>query len=189
MRTTNIIEGGVALRALESEDLDLIYVWENDPSQWVHSLTRVPYSRYQLNQFIESQSQDIGADGQLRLVVCRAEVGEFRDEEIVQCGDAVGMVDIFEYDPYNHRAGVGIYIDPASRGRGYASAALVAVERYLVENFELHQLWCNISEDNAASLKLFVKCGYSKIGTKREWCRRGGIYIDELFFQKIITTK
>ena len=37
----------VVLRALEPEDLDLLYGIENNPEVWDVSPTNVPYSRYQ----------------------------------------------------------------------------------------------------------------------------------------------
>ena len=36
----------IRLRALEPEDLDLLYAWENDTSLWEFGSTLVPYSRY-----------------------------------------------------------------------------------------------------------------------------------------------
>ncbi|MFI3282258.1 MAG: GNAT family N-acetyltransferase [Rikenellaceae bacterium] len=172
MRGVNIEGREVSLRALEPEDLDLIYMWENDMTAWDHSETRVPYSRHQLREFIESQRQDVGVEGQSRFMICRDDL-------------SIGMVDIFEHDPYNHRAGVGIFIDPAYRSKGYALDALLTLEGYLTVVFELRQLWCNISIDNIASIELFQKCGYRESGAKKQWRRRGAIYVDELFFQKI----
>ncbi|MFI3293602.1 MAG: GNAT family protein [Rikenellaceae bacterium] len=185
MRSINITSGNIGLRALEPEDLDLVYVWENDPSDWEHSATRIPYSRHQLRQFIESQSQDLrSSEGQIRLIVCCTKMETLRGENTIQCGDAIGMVDIFEYDHYNHRAGLGIYIDPAFRCRGYARQAILTTERYLFEKFRLHQLWCNILSSNLPSIELFKKCGYIQTGTKQEWHLCGEDYIDEFIFQK-----
>ena len=53
----------ISLRALEPEDLDLIYRIENDPDFWRHGSTTVPYSRYALRQYMESAQNDLFADG------------------------------------------------------------------------------------------------------------------------------
>ncbi len=42
----------VRLRAVEPEDLDLMYLIENDDLLWAYGSTTVPYSRYSLKQFI-----------------------------------------------------------------------------------------------------------------------------------------
>ena len=39
----------VKLRAIEPEDLDILYGIENDMSLWNDSITSVPYSRYMLS--------------------------------------------------------------------------------------------------------------------------------------------
>ena len=42
----------VTLRAIEPEDIDLLYTWENDPEIWEVSHTLVPYSKYILALYI-----------------------------------------------------------------------------------------------------------------------------------------
>jgi len=44
--------GKVRLRSLEPEDLELLYLWENDPSIWKVSNTLVPFSRFILRQYL-----------------------------------------------------------------------------------------------------------------------------------------
>ena len=57
------------LRALEAEDVDLLYVWENDPAVWGVSGTLAPFSRHTLRRFLDEQRFDLYAARQLRLVV------------------------------------------------------------------------------------------------------------------------
>ena len=117
------IEGRtIRLRAVEPEDADLMYVWENDCDVWAVSGTTEPFSHYQMQRFVERHRDTIGVlgDGQLRLIV------ETRQE-----ARPVGAIDLFEYDPIHRRAGVGILIyERSDRGRGYASDALEALCRY-----------------------------------------------------------
>ena len=47
------------LRAAEPEDLDLMYLIENDIALWAMGSSNVPYSMYTLRQFIEQTSNDI----------------------------------------------------------------------------------------------------------------------------------
>ena len=162
------------LRALEAEDVDLLYVWENDPAVWGVSGTLAPFSRHTLRRFLDEQRFDLYAARQLRLVV------ETLD------GRAVGLVDLFEFEPVDLRAGIGILIHGAGdRGRGFASDALDVLCRYARQVLGLHQLWCSVAPDNAASLTLFRRAGFVECGRKREWRRTPDGWADELLLQKI----
>lgn len=164
------------LRAVEPDDADMLYLWENDPEVWSVSGTSAPYSLDALRRFIDEQQRGIYAAGGLRLVI-----------ETLR-GEAVGAVDLFDFDPANLRAGVGILVyGREHRGRGYASDALAAVERYARDVLHLHQLWCNVGADNAASLALFGGAGYERAGVRRDWQRTSsGGFSDVIFMQKML---
>ena len=165
------------LRALEMEDLEAMYGWENDVDMWRVSGTTAPFSRHVLSRLIEEQQFDIYATRQLRLVV---EVASMEGYE------AVGAVDLFDFDPQNRRAGVGIMITKPYRRQGLAADALQAVERYAREVLQLHQLWCSTTADNEASIALFRKAGYEECGRRREWLLTPQGALDELLWQKIL---
>ena len=59
----------VTLRAIEPEDLDLLYLIENDTKLWHVGATNVPYSRYTLHDYIATSSDDNYADRQVRLKI------------------------------------------------------------------------------------------------------------------------
>ena len=170
------IEGRICrLRALEPEDIDIMYGWENDTNVWRDSGTTAPFSRHVLSRLIEEQQFDIYATRQMRLVI-----------EDVATRETVGAVDIFEFDPHNRRAGVGIIISPPFRQRGFALDALRALERYASDILHLHQLWCSIAEDNTASLALFARAEYEQCGRRREWLLTTNGTVDEILMQKIL---
>lgn len=150
-----------------------MYRWENDTELWRVSGTTAPFSRHLLMRLIEEQQYDIYATRQLRLVV---------ESE----GMAVGAVDLFEFDPQNRRAGVGVVIDAAFRRRGLATDALHATERYAREVLHLHQLWCSVTEDNVASLALFRRLGYAECGRRRDWIITPDKAFDEILLQKLL---
>ena len=161
------------LRALEPEDLELMYGWENDMQIWRVSGTVAPFSRHVLSRLIEEQQFDIYATRQMRLV-------------IEHDGQAVGAVDLFEFDPHNRRAGVGIIVDSQHRAQGLGYDALKALEQYARQILHLHQLWCSVTVDNEASLKLFRKAGYVECGLRREWILTSDGALDEILMQKIL---
>lgn len=172
----NIGGDKIRLRALEPADAELLYRWENDTELWGVSGTTEPFSHEQMERFIEAQRRgdDLVRSGQLRLIIERAEDGA-----------AVGMVDMFEYDPLNNRAGVGIMTGAPYRRRGYGAAALAALCGYARRHLHMRQLWASVAEENTASLRLFTAAGFTQTGTQRDWVRTGGGYADALFFQII----
>lgn len=183
------IEGRICrLRALEPRDLDAMYEWENDTEAWRASGTAAPFSRHVLSRLIDEQRFDIYATRQLRLVIEPAEpFAPIGSDCADGRGAAVGAVDLFEFDPQNMRAGVGIIVASPCRRRGFAADALAAAERYARETLHLHQLWCSVAADNAASLRLFEKAGYLHCGRRRDWLLAAdGQRIDEILFQKIL---
>ena len=110
-----------------------------------------------------------------------------RTARIFRTFRTIGTLDLFEYDPLHGRAGLGILIyDRDDRCRGYAADAVERLCRYAREGLRMHQLWCNVGADNAASLGLFRKLGFREVGTKRDWLWTPEGYRDEILFQKIL---
>lgn len=172
------LEGmSVRLRAVEPADADLMYAWENDCGIWSVSGTLAPFSRRQIACFIErEQDADILRSGQLRLVVERLDEGR-----------AVGMIDLFDFDPLNRRAGVGILVHAeGDRCRGYASEAVELLCRYGASRLHLHQLWCEVTEDNEASLRLFRRAGFCETGCRRDWLWTPGGFRDVVIMQRVL---
>jgi diamine N-acetyltransferase len=167
----------ILLRAPEPGDLEVLYAWENDPSVWQISNTLTPFSRYTLEQYILSSQLDIHSSRQLRLMIdLKAPSGDDRP---------IGTIDLFDYDPLHRRAGIGILINKADRGYGYASEALDLLIDYAFNTLQLHQLYCNISADNEKSLKLFQDHRFRIAGLKKEWLSVKNKWKDEYFLQRI----
>jgi len=164
----------VYLRALEPEDLRFIHHIENDESIWEISNTITPYSKFLIKQYLENSHKDIFEAKQLRLVICN-----YNDL-------ALGLIDLFDFDFKNRRAGVGILInDKVNRQKGYASEALNLLINYCEKHLDMHQLYCNISEDNLASITLFESFDFKKVGLKKDWNFINGSYKNEYLFQRI----
>ena len=73
----------------------------------------------------------------------------------------------------------------ADRKKGIGSEALDLLMDYSFSRLNLHQLYCNITEDNEASIKLFSKHGFKRIGLKKDWILVNGSYKNEYLYQKI----
>lgn len=165
----------ITLRAIEPSDADLIFEWENDRDIWSVSQTITPYSKHIIDQYIENAHRDIFDTKQLRLMIDLEE-----DSGI----NTIGTIDLFDYDPFNGRAGVGILIkDNDHRQKGYARAALKSFIQYAFSTLLLNQIYCNIGSNNVSSIKLFEAAGFQLIGVKKNWNRTASGYEDELMYQ------
>lgn len=173
----NIEKQFLSLRALEFHDIDLIFEWENDQELWIISNTLTPFSRYHLEQYILNSSNDIYTDRQLRLMVSLNREGLEKK--------TIGCIDLFDFEPHHRRAGVGIMIGKEYRNRGFALQSLELLIDYAFNTLSLHQLYCNVSENNEASMALFKKAGFELIGVKRDWVLNQGKYQNEVMLQKI----
>ncbi len=165
----------IFLRALELSDVQTLYAFENDTRIWSVSDTIMPYSSFALEQYVlESVNLDIYSTKQLRLVICECSNGK-----------PVGLIDLFDFSPKHLHANIGMLIHSEYRENGYASEALKLLVDYAFTTLNLHQLACNLTPDNIASVKLFQKHGFTLAGTKKEWLRIGGKWIDEQIYQLI----
>jgi len=176
----NILEErDIKLRAIEPSDADLIYRWENDSSVWHAGNTIEPFSRHIINQYVQTAHLDLFQTKQLRLMIdLKSGMGE--------SAETIGSIDLFEIDSYHQKAGIGILIhQEKNRNKGYAGQALDVMIKYAFGVLLLHQLYCNIDEDNEASLNLFRKKGFQVTGNKKDWIRTKNGWKNELFLQLI----
>jgi len=174
MRSENL-----QLRALEPEDIDILYDWENNTSVWHLSGTLAPFSRFALEQYILNAGEDIFTSKQLRLMIDLHSIPEYQ---------TIGCVDLFDFDPQHLRAGIGIMIVDDYRGKGYASEALDMVIEYAFGRLQLHQLYANVLKNNEASLGLFKRKHFQEIGVKKEWIRTNDSWMDEILLQRLNKT-
>lgn len=152
----------IKLRALEPEDLEVLYRMENASRFWIYGNTLTPYSRNTLRRYInEAQQTDIYESKQLKLIIV-----------LKQTDTSIGILDLYDFDIRNSRAGLGILIDENYRNKGYAQYALSIIEKYAFDFLRLHQLFAHIAMSNLPSLKLFENAGYKEVGILKDWIHR-----------------
>ena len=121
-------KNGYRLRAPEPEDLDCMLQFENTSTLWEVSNATGPYSRFYLKQYLETNQNDIYTDGQLRLMI------ESPQKEVV------GIIDLFNFEPFHSKAEVGIVIGEAHRCQGIGELALLLLQEHCYEYLGIHQL-------------------------------------------------
>lgn len=162
----------IKLRAIEPEDLDLLYQWENDTDLWITGNTRTPYSRFQLKQYVAQAKFDIFEDLSLRLMIVRKS-----DNSII------GTVDLFDFDVFHSRIALGLYVAIDFQGKGYAKKSLLLVEDYVFNFLKINQLYVFIAESNSNSRKLFEN-NYLMDATLRKWINTPNGFENILVYQK-----
>lgn len=164
----------IKLRALEPDDLGFLYELENNPQVWEISGTTTPYSKHVLKQYLDNSHRDIYDVKQLRLCICSVK------------DNLIGLIDLFDFDPKNHRAGMGIVIlNEKNRNKGVGAEAIQLLSEYAFSVLALRQLYANVMEDNAGSIHLFKKLGFKQVGVKKDWIFSEGKYKNEILFQKL----
>lgn len=164
----------IYLRAVEPEDLEILYQMENDSAFWEISSFTVPYSRYILKQYIENSANDVYADKQIRLMIVR------RSDDVV-----LGSIDVSDFVPSHSRGAVGIALIKEYRGNGYGKDALSLLCDYFFGFLHMKQLYAHIPVDNEPSRALFAACGFQTCGVLKEWLKTGDGYKDVIMMQLI----
>ena len=144
------------LRKLEPYDLPFLYQWENDAAMWVDADTHNPLSQQDLRDYIESTTGDIYKDGQLRLII---------EHE----GVTMGCMDLFDFDPRNRKAAIGMYIAPEYRHQGIGAKALVLLEQYAFGYLQLRMLYAIIATTNESCSRLYAHAGYQPSSPLKAW--------------------
>lgn len=158
------------LRALEPEDLELLYTIENDTTLWACASQTAPYSRYQLREYIVQNNADIYKDEQVRFVI---------DDG----GEAVGLIDLFNFSPRHRRAELGIALLKTAQGRGLARQAIDKITEYAYDVVGMHQIYAIVAESNHSSLRMLEACGFECSAELKNWLFTGEKYEKALVLQ------
>lgn len=162
----------IRLRAVEPEDLDRLYEWENNPEYWHAGEIRMLYSRFALKQYILSADKDIYESKQVRFMI-----------DAKQSNKTVGTIDLFDFDVFNSRIAVGILIDRPYQGNDFASMSLELIKGYIFDYLKINQLYAFVADNNEASKCLFEKCNFQKTTLLKNWIRQNDEYVDVLVYQ------
>jgi diamine N-acetyltransferase len=164
----------ILLRALEPEDLDVLYKWENDSRMWRYGDTLAPYSRYALKEYLQESRMGFFHSRQLRLMI------------VLKEGNRIaGSIDLYDFEPTHLRASIGILIDEDYRRQGIGKQAMDLIAEYAFRFLMLKQIYAYVPEQNEPSVQLLIRCGYRIAGTLKDWIRYDGMYEDVYLMQLI----
>ena len=153
----------ITLRKIEPVDLPYLYRWENDASAWAEGANHNPLSQQDLRDYIASTTGDIYKDGQLRLII------EEQSSDSHSPAATIGCIDLFDFDPRNRRAALGMYIAPEYRGQGIGKEAVTQMEQYAFDHLQLRVLYAIIATSNKACSALYQSAGYQPSSLLPAW--------------------
>ena len=165
----------VRLRAVEPQDLEIVYRIENDTELWGCSDTSVPYSRYAVKQFLSDTANDIYSDRQIRLIA-----------ECVGNGVPVGFADLTGFSPRHLRAEVGVVVFPEYRCAGYGESILSLLEAYACRHLLIHNIYAVVAENNEPAVRLFRKAGFDFKALLADWLACADGYSNAWLCQKVL---
>ncbi len=99
---------------------------------------------------------------------------------------AVGMIDLFDFDPLHKRAQIGLLVDSKYQRRKFGTQAVALIAEYSRDMLDLHQIAVFISADNVPSLSLFKKMGFEQTAILKDWCHTPTGYVDQILLQLIL---
>ena len=142
----------VYIRKIDFGDADDVLVWENDVENWRSSSNDSPYTILDIINLI-SELQDVAVAKQGRWIICG-----------VSDDRTIGAVDLTEINFEKGIATVGVLVAKKDdREKGFATAGIKFLESE-ARGLGIKKLACTIHSDNYASIRLFEKLNFEKIG-------------------------
>ena len=102
---------------------------------------------------------------------------------IVHKGKLIGTIGAYDYDADRSRIEIGMSIERASWGQGFATEAVSVVLHYLTEHEKIKTVraWC--ASDNIGSRKAMEKAGMKMVRSDKEALEINGQTYDKLIFE------
>ncbi|OGG79570.1 hypothetical protein A3A39_02405 [Candidatus Kaiserbacteria bacterium RIFCSPLOWO2_01_FULL_54_13] len=170
MRETLELEGErTRLRSVDLEDATEYYVaWLNDP---------------EVNQYLETRFREQTTDSAKEYIRKKIEDPDTLFLAIIR-RDTQKHIGNIKLGPINrdHRyAEMSLVVgDKASWGKGFGSEAIGLLTDYAFGTLGLHKIIAGAYENNTASIKAFLKCGFEKESVRKKQYYYKDAYVDAI---------
>ena len=151
----------VRLRAVEDDDLDLLWRWRNDLEVAGNLNQPRPWSRADVRAWVNRNREQ--ADQRLWFII------ETQD------GRPIGRIGLTEMDSLNRHAELNLVIgEKEFQGQGLGQDAARTLVRYAFEQLGLNKLWLVTLASNERALICFERCGFRRTGVMQQHMFRDG---------------
>ena len=148
----------VTFRDVDESDRDRLFAWRNLDEVSRYMYTDMP---------IERTGHDAWFSAAL--------IDDRRKYWIIETDDEpVGLLNVYDIDTKNSRAGWAYYIGDASkRGKGFSRHCDQFIKHHVFETLGLCKLTCEVLEFNEAVCRIHERNGFVREGVLRDHIRRG----------------
>jgi len=151
--------------------LENIVRWFNDPEVRKYLNHMLPISKEEEEKFFD-QIRDSETDFVFAIL----------DEK----RNYIGITGIHELNWQNRSARTGMLIGEKSAwGKGYGTDVVKTRTRYIFEQLGLNRIKSETFVENGAMVKVFEKCGFTKVGVERQIRWRDGKWHDQIVWEMI----
>lgn len=168
----SIWEGAkVRLRAVEPEDWEQFFAWDQD-SETARRAYFIPFPRSAVatRQWAEVSANEVPVDDAYRLAIETLE------------GELVGTLNTNNCDRRQGTFSYGIAIGAEFRRQGYAAEAITLVLRYYFRELGYQKVNVQVYDFNEPSIRLHESLGFQREGQLRRMIYTGGTYHDDLLY-------
>jgi len=171
----------LVLRPLEPKDGKRLYEYRNQPDVMLFQ-GWTPESEKEVVDYAKLMAQrEFAAPGEWYQVVLELSPKEEQSKPVI--GDVAFCIE----PEMKKQAELGIAIDTAFHGKGYAQEAIKALTGYLFERFDLHRIHVSIDPENAPSRKLFKRIGFREEGHLKKATFFKGEWVDDVIMAVLKT--
>ncbi len=160
------------LRSFEESDVDTIYRWENDIQTWSSSMTLNPLSYKFIRDYVVYAPSSIVDEGQLYLLL-----------EDKETKEALGYVQLLNYEALHQKLALGVYLEPKHRNKGYAIEALECIKEYVFAVLNCRMIYAETLETNSSARHLFERAGFHKTAVLKDWYWLNGAFQNLIYYQ------
>lgn len=161
----------IILRPWCEVDLDFFGQLRNDvETQLVLLAQPRPNPANRVRQWLEDRSS--AADGVFFVIAAKSD------------GRAVGFVELRDIHATHGWGHLGICLDRAARGQGFAVETLELMESYARRVLMLRKIVLSVAANNSAARQLYDSTGYVTVGIHRKHYHVGGEWLDAVVMEK-----
>ena len=166
--TDKIIGKTVYLRSITNEDTELIVRWRNSDAVRPYFIYQEPFTKEGHEKWLQNM---IYSGKGYQFIVCKNDTDE-----------PIGCTYLRDYDRVNNKIEYGVFLGTDTvKGQGIGTEILKLTLQFAFEELKLHKVFARAFADNQASIKSFLKGGFTQEAYLRDEVCINGVYRDIVF--------
>ena len=144
----------INLRPIENRDLKVLNKWKND---------------YEIFKYLGGGFQPQSINEQEKYISNLINNSVTSKRFIIDNGEAIGMVGLYDINFINRNCDLGIYIgEKSEQGKGYAKETMDLILDFAFNNLNLKKIKLNVVNANNKAINLYNSLGFKEVGILKE---------------------